>query len=82
MEMILGRRLATGGGTIHASIMFKIADKGGGFNPSLVADPLHPDSLGAPNGRGILLARRAFDEVFYSGVGNTVKAVKHCPPIS
>lgn len=54
---------------------FEVADEGAGFDwrPWLAADPA---CAGAPNGRGILLARNLyFDELYFLPPGNRVRAV-------
>ncbi len=39
-----------------------ISDEGDGFDPNRVPDPLGPDALLRPSGRGLLLARMFMDE--------------------
>lgn len=43
-----------------------VHDEGGGFDPACVADPLAPENLLRPAGRGIFFMRSFMDEVDYS----------------
>ena len=47
-------------------IVITVTDEGLGFEPSNVPDPLEPETLLKPNGRGILLIREFMDRVDYS----------------
>lgn len=40
-----------------------ISDEGDGFDPDRVPDPLSPEGLWRPSGRGLLLARKLMDEL-------------------
>jgi serine/threonine-protein kinase RsbW len=44
-------------------IAIRIRDEGDGFDPEKVPDPLAPENLLKPNGRGILLMNKLMDEV-------------------
>ena len=48
------------------AVVIKVTDEGLGFDPGKVPDPLEPENLLKPNGRGILLIRKFMDEVEYS----------------
>jgi serine/threonine-protein kinase RsbW len=48
-----------------SKITISISDEGGGFIPSELNDPLHPDNLMSDNGRGIYLVNELMDEVNY-----------------
>lgn len=52
-----------------------ITDEGSGFNWQAVPEPLK-DNLLELNGRGIFITRFLFDELEYSGNGNTVRVKK------
>jgi len=55
------------------SIKILVADQGGGFNESEVADPTDPENLLAESGRGLLIIRHLMDEVNVSpGVEGTI----------
>lgn len=43
----------------------EIGDEGEGFEPAKVPDPLAPENLLKPRGRGIFLMRKGMDEVVY-----------------
>jgi CheY-like chemotaxis protein len=53
-----------------------IKDDGNGFNWKLVPEPLK-DNLLELNGRGIFITKFLFDELEYSGNGNTVRVKKY-----
>lgn len=44
-------------------LVIRVADQGAGFDPAGVADPLLPENLLRPGGRGLLLMRALMDEV-------------------
>lgn len=44
-------------------LVIRVADRGDGFDPAGVADPLLPENLLRPGGRGLLLMRALMDEV-------------------
>ena len=46
-------------------IVISVQDEGLGFDPTKVPDPLEPENLLKPNGRGILLIREFMDRVEY-----------------
>jgi serine/threonine-protein kinase RsbW len=48
----------------------RITDEGQGFDPEDVADPLAPENLERPSGRGLLHMRRYMSEVVYHPPGN------------
>lgn len=53
-----------------------IEDEGEGFDPSSIADPLSPEHLETPCGRGLLMMRHYMSEVSYLEPGNAVMMVK------
>ena len=53
-----------------------IIDEGDGFDWKSLPNPLNPENLAQPSGRGIFLARMQFDEVEFLGKGNRVRARK------
>jgi serine/threonine-protein kinase RsbW len=55
-------------------LVIRVADQGDGFDPAGVADPLLPENLLRPGGRGLLLMRALMDEVCH-GPGTTGGAV-------
>lgn len=50
----------------------RVKDSGSGFEPDNVADPLAPENLLKPKGRGIFLIRQFMDEVDFEFAGGTV----------
>ena len=46
-----------------AELTVLVRDEGEGFDPSEVADPLSPENILKPHGRGIFLIRSSMDEV-------------------
>lgn len=50
----------------HGLLTIQINDEGEGFDPSEVADPLEPDNLLKPSGRGIFYMKRFMDDIQYS----------------
>jgi serine/threonine-protein kinase RsbW len=63
-------------------IAIVVSDEGNGFDPSRIPDPLSPDGLLRPSGRGLLLARALMDELHVqpADVGGTrITLVKYIP---
>lgn len=50
----------------NSTLTIKIRDEGGGFDPSSVPDPTHPDNLLKDSGRGLYLMRVYMDELLYN----------------
>jgi serine/threonine-protein kinase RsbW len=50
----------------------RVKDNGSGFKPEDVANPLEPENLLKPRGRGIFLIRQFMDEVDFEFDGGTV----------
>jgi serine/threonine-protein kinase RsbW len=47
-------------------VLATVEDQGPGFDLKAVTDPLHPDNLERPTGRGLLLIRALMTAVAYS----------------
>jgi len=47
-------------------VVIQVQDEGTGFHPDRVPDPLEPENLLKPDGRGILLIKEFMDRVEYS----------------
>lgn len=58
-------------------LIFKVKDEGQGFDPSKLPDPLDPENLLKPGGRGVFLIHQYADEVHYSEKGNEVEIVMY-----
>ncbi len=56
-------------------IEYIITDQGQGFNWHTLPDPTNKENLLNRNGRGIMMARYAFDEIIYNEIGNEVVLV-------
>ena len=61
------------------SLRITVGDEGPGFDVGLVADPLSPENLTKPNGRGLLIVEALMDEVSIkpSAAGTVVVMVKN-----
>jgi len=55
---------------------FIVRDEGPGFDPGLVRNPIDPENLDRPCGRGILLMQTFMDEVRFNPQGNEVTMIK------
>lgn len=47
-------------------VVIQVRDQGNGFDPKQVPDPLDPDNLMRPNGRGIFFMKKFMDDIEYS----------------
>ncbi len=54
----------------------EIEDQGPGFNPQILPDPLAPENLERPGGRGVFLMRHYMTTVHYNDRGNRVTLCK------
>ncbi len=62
---------------LHADrLTVRVRDEGDGFDPANVPDPLAPENLMKPRGRGIFLSRRFVDEVDYEFENGTVMILR------
>jgi serine/threonine-protein kinase RsbW len=52
-------------GVDRGELVIRIEDQGGGFDPGQLGDPLAPENLLKPNGRGIFYMRSFMDAVDY-----------------
>ena len=53
--------------TIHArELQVEVHDQGEGFDPSTLPDPVSPENVLKPQGRGVFFMRSFMDEVDYS----------------
>jgi len=53
-------------------VLASVADQGRGFDPGAVRDPLAPENLEVPSGRGLLLMRSLMTWVRFNARGNCV----------
>jgi serine/threonine-protein kinase RsbW len=57
-------------------VLVQVEDEGPGFDPHQVPDPLTPDNLKRPGGRGLLLMRTYMNWMRYNARGNCVTMCK------
>jgi serine/threonine-protein kinase RsbW len=53
--------------------LFKIQDKGTGFDPESIPDPTLPENLDKPDGRGIFIMKNLSDELSFEDEGRRVE---------
>jgi serine/threonine-protein kinase RsbW len=61
-------------------LVVRVGDEGTGFDPAEIHDPLAPENLLRPNGRGIFYMKSFMDEIHYGtrpGGGTMVTLRKH-----
>jgi anti-sigma regulatory factor (Ser/Thr protein kinase) len=63
-------------------VMIVVRDPGEGFDPSKVANPLDPENLLKPSGRGIFLINGLMDEVGYYDGGRALQMKKRKAPVN
>jgi serine/threonine-protein kinase RsbW len=59
-------------------VVVQVEDQGPGFDPQSVPDPLAPENLETPSGRGLLLMRSFLSGVCHNELGNCICLCKHC----
>jgi len=57
-------------------VVLVVEDQGPGFRPDALPDPLDPENLERPCGRGVFLIQHYMDEVKYNDRGNCVTLSK------
>jgi serine/threonine-protein kinase RsbW len=62
-------------------VVAQVEDQGPGFDPQLVPDPLAPENLERPSGRGLLLMRSYLSGVCHNEPGNCICLCKHRSPL-
>ncbi len=61
-------------------VLIEVEDEGAGFDPSAVPDPLAPENLERPSGRGLFLIRQYMTWMEHSERGNCVRMCKQRSP--
>ena len=61
-----GKKVRVEAGVDGGVLVIRVEDEGEGFDPSRLEDPLAPENLLKPNGRGIFYMRSFMDEIAYS----------------
>ena len=54
-----------------------VKDEGSGFEPNTIQDPLSPEGILNPSGKGMLLIKAFMNEIEYSESGTKIKMVKY-----
>ncbi|HET7697713.1 MAG TPA: ATP-binding protein [Vicinamibacterales bacterium] len=62
-------------------VVIVVRDPGPGFDPSKVPDPLGPENLFKPSGRGVFLINGLMDQVTYTDGGREVQMRKRSEPV-
>jgi serine/threonine-protein kinase RsbW len=57
--------------------LIEVEDEGAGFDPAQVPDPLAPENLERPSGRGLFLIRKYMTWMRHNERGNCVTMCKH-----
>jgi len=57
---------------VSKEVVFSIVDQGGGFDFTNLPDPLLPENLEKPNGRGIFLMKNLSDKIEFFDEGRKV----------
>jgi serine/threonine-protein kinase RsbW len=58
-------------------VLLQVEDEGAGFDPTAVPDPLLPENLERPSGRGLFLIRRYMSWMEYNERGNCLTMCRH-----
>jgi serine/threonine-protein kinase RsbW len=58
-------------------VFLEVEDDGAGFDPALVPDPLAPENLERPSGRGLFLIRKYMTWMEHNERGNCITMCKH-----
>lgn len=53
-------------GIERGNVVIQVRDEGVGFDPNRVPNPLDPENILRPNGRGLLIIQQFMDEVAYN----------------
>lgn len=72
-----GRRIHIMASVDHQTVKYVIRDEGPGFDTSIMDQPIDPEALMMPTGRGLLLIRMFMDDVQFNSEGNEVTLIKH-----
>jgi serine/threonine-protein kinase RsbW len=58
-------------------VVVTIEDEGGGFNPNSIPDPLAPENLLKPSGRGIHIMKSLMDKVDFTITHHGTRITMH-----
>jgi serine/threonine-protein kinase RsbW len=62
-------------------VVAQVEDQGRGFNPERVPDPLAPENIERPSGRGLFLMRSFLSGVCHNEQGNCICLCQHRSPL-
>ncbi len=62
-------------GYVENEVTVSVEDEGGGFNPDSLPDPLSPENLLKPSGRGILIMKSLMDTVDFEFTSRGTRTV-------
>jgi serine/threonine-protein kinase RsbW len=73
-----GKRVSVDLSLDDQNLLIRIEDEGNGFDPGGVDDPLAPQNITKPNGRGIFYMKKFMDDVHYgsSPAGGTIVTLR------
>lgn len=74
------RRVTLKATVTDEEIRYVITDEGPGFDPATLPDPLDPENLLRPHGRGLMLIRNFMDSVSHNETGNEITMIKRRVP--
>lgn len=75
-EPYASRRITVRATVTDDELRYIIRDDGPGFDPSTLPDPLDPENLLRPHGRGLMLIQTFMDQVSHNEKGNEITMVK------
>ncbi|MDA0284603.1 MAG: response regulator [Planctomycetota bacterium] len=75
-EPYASRRVTVRASFTDDEIRYVIADQGSGFDPSTLPNPLDPENLLRPHGRGLMLIQNFMDSVSHNRNGTEITMVK------
>jgi serine/threonine-protein kinase RsbW len=58
---------------VHGDLIrVEVTDQGPGFDPATIAEPILPEELDRPSGRGLFLIKHLVDDVSFNAQGNSI----------
>jgi len=77
-----GKQIVTAFEITSDALTIRISDQGPGLDPNSLPDPLAPENLLRPSGRGIFLIRNFIDEVYFRKLrpGTEIVLIQHRTP--
>ena len=53
-------------------IRIEVTDQGAGFDPDTITEPILPEDIDRPSGRGLFLIKKLVDDVRFNAQGNSI----------